>query len=438
MRLLKFDVSGWAGVDRITIVNPPERVLEVWSTDNGQGKSSLLEPLLALAGGKARIVDGLSAVRDGRKRARAEIEWEHCGATYRAALSVSAKSGTLTIDLTGADGTAVAKPREALSGFFGRLYSPSDFCSWTTDQQVAFARGLAGDEWSAEYDRLRAAAADAEADRLLAGRALRAMGAVAPVDPAEPVDVDAIVAELKIAERVNAEADAVVAAWRNEQSSRAARAIRLRDNVTSARRAVDRLRDELAAAEADLAAQESALAATPPTEDVEPSPERRDTEALRTSLSAAARRNEAAQRYRQYLAAQKRVDAAKTAHAESEAAVEAARGAVASHIQGAPLPAGLTIAASGVEWQGRPLARASTGEGYRLGFELARAANQRLVVHDRAESMDAQVVADLEQWCREADMVAVLATMGRAHTPGAVELRNGRVVDDTTDDGGAE
>lgn len=471
MKLLRIEVAGWAGVDNLVVLNPG-RLLELWSEEHGQGKSSALEPLLALAGGKARIADGPTTVRKGRKKASATVEWEHDGATYRADLSV-AKSGNLSVKLSDEAGQPVAKPRQVLGAFFGRLYDPAEFRDWSKREQLDFARGLAGAEWSDEMERLQAAEQEAAQERTMRGRELRALGRVEPVPAAEPVDVSAVAEELERAEAHNTEVRQAEAAAQRADEEVQRREHQLRqikkeleadlDGWALARQAVDGALKTIDGSDAphqleqeldDLVTRASAMrnaadrvrrsgsAVTEAERSVVEARKARetlanpaapiDTASLRQQLTEASQRNAAAERYRTYRRELQRHQQVTRAHAEAEAAVEEIREAVAEHQRNAPLPAGLVVTDDGLEWQGRPLARASTCEGYRLGFELARLSGQRLLVADRAESLDRATVAELEQWCRESDMVAVLATLGRAHTEGALELRNGRLV--TEDD----
>jgi hypothetical protein len=413
MKVLLYDVKGWAGCESLTIINPERAIVELYSRVHGQGKSSAIEPLKALAGGKASLPDGPSAVRNGHKAATAIFEWQHLGATVRAEMKVT-KKGDLSIALT-CDGKPVSKPREVLGQMFGRLYSPADFREWTLAQQLDFARSLAGDEWVAQAEALAALERSTAEDRTVANRACKALGRLEPVPQALAVDGAGALAKLEAARKHNAVVRVQVA--RREEALRSIRLAEAR---------VDQLEEELRNAKLRVTEARCVYDLVPAAEaEIDEAP-------LATAIADLGEAKAARERWLRYQADLEKVEATNRAAIEAESRLEQVRVDIAKHRASCPLPDGLTMGDDGLIWRGRPLARASTGEGWALSLRLAAAAGQHLVLGDRAESVDDGIVAELDKLCVENDMAAFICTLGTPHTSGALELWNGRLMDEET------
>ena len=414
MRIIKIHVRGWAGVDDIFILEPPAPILELYSKDNAQGKSSFIEALLALAGGKAKVVDGPSTVRDGRKEAVEDVQWEHNGVTYSATIKVK-KNGNMDIDLKDGEGNPVKAPRGALSEIFGEMYNPVEFRSWTVAKQLEVGQSLAGPEWCAAAAELEAKVTLAEEERKLAKRDLKAKGAVKL--PAKVGRVDVVAVQVQLSE---------ARAFNEKQAARQQVIDEARRKTEAAMDKLEQVRAALAAAEAEADKCNAALIDCELPQDIS------DTSALEQQLADASATNEAAGAYERALEDVKAITALATKVEAAERKVEATRTARDDHAQTITLPDDMAMTPEGLTWQGRPLSRASTGEGARITAKMALATGARLLVMDNAEGLDNGAVQNIAEECAavEGGAVAILATRGAAHIDGALELRDGRLVEE--------
>jgi hypothetical protein len=468
MEVLRYEVSGWAGVDGIDIVNPP-RILE-FAGDVGQGKTSAIEPILALAGGKSRVVDGPTCVRDGEEAAEATLQWEHEKKNWTARVRVN-RSGTMTVNVT-CDGEPMKPPREVLGKLFGKLFSPSDLRKWGDKEQRELLEEIAGPEWVAEMKRLDDNVDAAKSERTTAGRIKKSTPRPDEVDECKPVDESAINAEIQAAEEFNAVVREKSAEYGRAQervqraedegkgkrdksaskvelAGKAARvAIDCFDKITAlagtedtragydAWKAMEKATadttdlmwnaheaaESLAELETEWKAATAALKALP-----EPAQEK-PTDQLRDKLADASRANVAAAAYTRYLEDLAKYEAAQTAHQDAERAVKDSRKERDKHIRSAELPAGLEIGVDGLMWQDRPLSRASTGEGHDLCLQVALSSGHKLMVFDGAESVTPSVLEKWEPMLAEHGACLVITTVGKGHTPGKYEFKAGKVV----------
>jgi len=73
LKILRWDVSGWAGIDHVSVVNPSPHLIEFFSADNAEGKSSLLESLRGALGGAGAIGEGAVSAGQTAEQVRQHI-----------------------------------------------------------------------------------------------------------------------------------------------------------------------------------------------------------------------------------------------------------------------------------------------------------------------------------------------------------------------------
>ena len=412
MKIIKIHTRGWAGVDDILIIHPPAPLFELYSEKNAQGKTSFMEALLALAGGKARLVDSGSTVREGRKEAVSEVEWEHDGDTFRATIKVKS-NGNMSLTLKDGDDKPVGKVRQALGALFGEMYNPTEFRTWTTAKQLEVARALAGEEWCGKADALDAEVATAEEQRRDAKRDLKKMGASPLPEKVKRVDVAAVQVQMQEARAFNEKQQA-----RREVLAEADRARR------DAARRVAELKELLKTAEAKSAEADAAFDSLDVPEPLT------DTAALEQQLADASAINEQAGAYERAVTRQREIAGQGAKVEQAEVAVERARTARDDHAQTITLPDGLNMTPEGLTWQERPLVRASTGEGARVCARIFLATGGLLAIMDNAEALDNDAVAVIAEEFEKAGAMGILATRGAPHLDGALELVNGKIVEE--------
>jgi len=458
LRLLKIEVRGWAGIDEVVILDPPDWLIEFWSLENGEGKTSLLEAIrLALGGGTLKP----GAIRTGESGGEVAIDMGSCALHC----TVQAERGrTLSLKVRNAEGKLVPwpkKPQGFLDGLVGKMLDPGGFQDLDDEKQRLLVQELADPLWLTRRAELERAVGNAEVESTEAGREVRRIGDVPAVPPAEAVDVAALASEIERVESENrrsAEAHAawrrkaeeeyadyerreaaVLATWKQEQEGRVQRREVAAQGVALLAASVARLKEQLAAAEAELfqAKQRASLLPSPetmtpvraPAPVLEPAPvvTTLDTAPLRQQMAEANERNAGAALYRRYLEQHAEKESALAAHTVAKEAVVAARAALAAHDRTAQLPEGLAISGSGLTYADRPLLRMSTGEGCRLAFSIAARRGQRILVLDNAEALGPKTIRTIAELASEFKIWVVMATRGQPHTPGAYELRNGRL-----------
>lgn len=427
--IAKWDVSGWAGVDQVSIINPSRHLIELCSEENAEGKTSLLESLRGAIGGAGAIGEGV--IREGASKA--EVDLDLGPVVVRC--TVSQKGRNLAVKTS--DGKPVPKAQTYLDGRVGRLLDPSSFRDWKPADQERVLRDLAGAEWLAERRRLEDAEKQAYEARRIAGQRVTSMGQIEPVPEASAVDVAGVASHLKRVDDENrarremhaawkTETDRALAEWTREQEART-------DKIAAADASILRLKQELAALEASRAAMVAPDDA-PPTPAAEPDSTETPTDELRAKLASANDVNRAAAAWDRYCERKAAADKASADHAARESDVARARAELAAHDHTATLPDGLAIGSDGVTYDGRPLARMSTGECYALAFKVAVALGQEILILDNAEALGKKAVDQIQSLAVDNSVQVVMATRGAAHTSGAYELRNGRLVTGGSDE----
>lgn len=460
MNILEITVKGWAGVDEVRIVNPPDWMIELFSVENGEGKTSLVEALKNAMGG-GTIPSG--AIRDGASQAEVEVIFD--SASIRCTIARE-RGRTISVKVRDSETGKMRALPSGHQGFLnekiGTMLDPSSFATMDRAKRQDLVHGLASDEWIAGRGEKWKAVKSAEEDRTLAGRRVRDIGSVAAVEPADFEDVVVLAAELRDMEADNRrQREALITwntatdkakddyernqeqirqEWQREQENRALAIDRIEEERKHLDQIVNKLRIQLAEAEDDLIACNVRSSNLVPPERNAPKPvkfvvqgkppkvKEKDTGELQARLKGATERNNAATLYARYLERIEERDKAIAEHEASDRAVATARANLAAHDAAATLPDGLKITDEGLTYKGRAMHRMSTGEGYVLAFDIAAQRGQKILVADKAEALGPKSIAAISKLAKDRKMWVILCTRGVPHTAGAYELRAGRVV----------
>lgn len=326
----------------------PDGTLQVISGKNGQGKSSVLDPIWLALGGGAAKKGTARPIRDGADNARVELNLGDLVVTR-----TWSSNDRSTLKVTSKDGAQYKSPQAMLDSLIGRLsFDPLAFTQLSGKEQREQLISLV--DLSIDVDELDRERARLFDERTQVGREGKALGDVS-VDPTLPeVETSAVELIRKIDDaqqlvRVNH-------AWRAKRAD---------------------LTDEVAKLTRLLSEAQSALAEAESVE-LEPEP---DINAMRARLASLEEENA---RIRANNTARE-TEAKKMALREKYKALTDAISIVdekkAEALAKAVFPVdGLGFDADGVTYQGVPFSQASAAEQIRVSLAMAMAMNPKLRV----------------------------------------------------------
>lgn len=346
---------------------------------NGAGKSSVLDAIAAALGGSGQIPD--MPVRQGATKAEVIVDLGEI--TVRRNWS---PNGT-TLTVTAKDGTKVASPQKVLDQFCNSLcFDPLAFGRMSPKEQSATLARIAGVDLAA-YATKRQAVYDQRTAANKAARDQKARLAAMPENadaPDEPISVQELVGKLTEAEQVNGQREKLKATIRQAEKAHSDTLAGIQQREAK----VQTLKDQLAAAEADLAkwsdhvhktaeaveAAQRAFTAAPSI----------DTAPIHDKMRSAESVNERvrAKKARAALSAEVRKsdELASQLDKQIEVIDEAHRQAIAK--ANLPVP-GLSFTSDGVMLNGIPFGQCSTAEQLRtsvaVGMALAPALKLMLI-----------------------------------------------------------
>lgn len=407
---------------RVVEITPSGDVVTLGG-NNGQGKSSVLDAIMAVFCGEKARPD--KPVHSGEEKARVAVE---LGSEGKVELIVSlsiTEGGTSSLKISRADGGVIAKPQQYLDALTGGGFSfdPLDFArSKPNDQRETLMR-LVGLDFS-DLDGRRKAAFD---DRTAINRQIRELEAqlkAAPFDPAAP-DKEESAAEVAAKLQQAMDIEAEFAASKAE--------------LETVKQRIENGKGLIAQWEADIAAlqkkvsqgreqlvQLETVAETIRNREFEVT----DIDGLRAQMQQVETRN---RKVRENAAHLKLKEKLKGAVAEAEkltAAIEEIDADKQNRLAKAPFPViGLGFDDSGVTFQGVPFAQASQAEKVKVSVAMAMALNPRLRVITIREGalLDAQSRATVAAMAHERGVQVWMEDVGQhADTDFILEDGNAR------------
>jgi len=338
MRITRFEAENFKRLKAVDIT--PDDNTVVITGRNAQGKTSVLDGIMAALSGRKGAKELVRPIRDGEAKARVVVElddlvverkWTPSGST----VIVSPKGGNARLN----------SPQAVLDKLIGDLsFDPLAFAEADPKSQVETLIDLIGRE---QFDALTAERKAAYENRTEINRDVKRYRAevesradareIEPVDPAELVD------ELRLAERK--------VALLEEHS-------RLKQQMI-----------DIQARMAEIEIEGKAM------------PKHRSTGDLNKMLSSARETNEQAQRWIDRKAAEEALARAESVSAKHTALIESVDERKATLIQSANLPVeGLTFDEDGVEYNGVPFVQSSSAERLKVSVGMAMALNPELRV----------------------------------------------------------
>ncbi|MBB1512013.1 AAA family ATPase [Tessaracoccus sp. MC1627] len=328
----------------------PDQTMQIITGRNAQGKTSVLDAIWLALGGGSAAKGTTRPIRDGETNAAVTVDLGDLTVTR------TWTGDKTSLVVKSADGAKYSSPQRMLDDLVGQLsFDPLAFTRLTAREQLAALLDLV--DLDVDLDTLDAERRDLYEQRVEIGRHGKAIGDIPAIDetlPTAEVSASAIIAELREAEESNR--------LRRLAESDHAEAVEW----------VDRLRRQLAEAEASLARLANTVASCPAYVDTAGIEARltgaEDTNRrIRANTDARALLATKAEMRDRYEALTAQIDSIDHRKAEALAAAEF------------PVD-GLGFDESGVTYRGVPFAQASSAEQIRISLAMAMALNPRLRV----------------------------------------------------------
>lgn len=337
-------------------ITPADGKPVIFTGDNGQGKSSILDAIFAALTG----IELEESIRHGERRAKIN-------------LTIAGKEGTYTIEkvytpggkrltITDADGKPVPKMQTFLDSLIGQLaFDPLAFANMKAKDQAAALRDACGLDTSDLDERH----AKSYAERTVANREAKAAGAYFESLPNAPAgtpdeEVSAVAAheELSRLQKLRREADATASQIKEQEEE------------------VARLERELQAAKEDLATlQEHAerLAGKAPTDEA--------LEAAKAALANTDAINACVRQKREKAVAKETWKKKAEAAAKLDKEIEDIATEKAKRLADAKMPVeGMELDGDTVRMNGVPFSQLSTAEQIRISAYMAMAQNPTIKI----------------------------------------------------------
>jgi hypothetical protein len=379
VRITRFEAENFKRL-KVVEIDPDDNTV-VLGGRNAQGKSSVLDAIMAALAGKSGAKELTRPIRDGEKKARVVVELDD----IRVERKWTPSGSTLTVGPK--DGAAkFTSPQAVLDKLIGALaFDPLAFATAHWTQQTETMLDLIGRE---AFDALAAERKAAYDNRTEVNREAKRLKAqidgLGNPEPAERVNVQALSEEYGVAQR----------------------RIALRDRW-------NRLSEELAEIEAAAAALPAA----------------REIEVVNDLLTNAVAADEQARTYEQWADLSEHLARAEEVSAKHTALIESVDKQKADLIEAAALPVeGLGFDEDGVTYHGVPFGQASAAERLKVSVGIAMAMNPdlRVICIRDASLLDDDSRAALVAMAKEHDYQIWYEVVGDPGSVGVV-LEDGEI-----------
>ena len=376
---------------RAVHITPPAGMVVV-SGKNANGKSSVLDSIMAAIGGVSACPD--RPIHGDADSASIRVDLGDIVVTRKFTASGS------TVVVENAEGARYKSPQTMLDGFFGRLsFDPLAFLGLAPKEQAAQLRTLV--PLSVDVDALdglnrRDYDLRRDANRDAAALRTQVQGITVPEGVGEPRDLSALLG------RVTALQNRRTVAVDADRTTKQAQA-----DLQTKRERLDALRDQERALELDIKALKVKIEGLPDAED----PHEIEAELAelgegvlsfqadnQRAVAAKNARENQARLAKQALAKETEADALTAAMADREKQKAAALAAAKMPVQG------LSFGADGITYNGIPFSQASQAEKLRVSTAIAMASNPKL-----------KVILIRDGSALDSDSIALMAAMAEEH-----------------------
>lgn len=408
MRLIELRAENFKRLKAVCI--RPDGALVQITGRNAQGKSSVLDALWSLLGGKDAAPK--KPIRDG---ADSSTLYADLG-ELRVRRKFTAAGSSLIVET--AEGLRYQSPQAVLDTLVGKLtFDPLAFSRMSEADQAQTLRQIAGYD-PTEIDKERARIFD---ERTVVNRNMKKFQSQLDGMPA----VDAPDTEVSISALAKEHAAAVAKKRAHDQMRE--NLARIADDGKTARTDVQRLEQELAAARERLESAQAAYRAQKAMVDALKDP---DVDAITANMEAAETTNAAVARKRERAAKVVEYEQRKAESERLTAALDELDAKKATALAAAKFPVdGLSIDGNVVIFNGVPLTQSSSAEQIRVGLAIGAALNPKLrVVLVRDGSLlDADGLRLIAEWAESNDMQVLLERVAES-APTGIVIEDGEVV----------
>lgn len=382
---------------------------------NGQGKTSLLDAIASVIGGAKMAPD--KPVRNGADQAvvTAQIDDLVIKRVF------NADGRTPSIEITSSDGAKYSSPQAMLDGLLGKaggmMLDPLQFQQMEAKKQLEVLKKLVGLDFSETDSKI----AELRDERKWVKKQLDELEAANksaeqyPDAPAEPIDTDDLMVQLRIAKGKNAEVDGILSTLALARSK-----------MDSANARVEEMKLLLASAQDDAKkATEAADAAFKESQNVE----RIDTSAIESQIASAAATNEQIKANQRLAEAIKVWEAKEEKRVELNKQIDSLEDGKAKQLAAAKFPvAGLTFGEDSPLFNGIPLAQCSASERLKVStaMALSMAGKIKVVLLRDASLLDEQSRQVVREMAQESGAQVWLEVVGE-NSGSTIVLEDGAV-----------
>lgn len=396
---------------RAVQVKPTGSVVEI-AGRNGQGKSSVLDAIMAAIGGGRAIPE--QAIRKGAKKGEVEVDL----GDLLVRRTFTESGGTLKV--TAKDGSEIRSPQAVLDRMLGSLtFDPLAFARMSPRDQVSSLMRVSGLE--EEFARFAKERADAEALRRDAGREvdrLKAqLQAVPDIEgPDEETSASEIMSRFRKAQERNSE-NAEERKWLRECKTREQG---LASEVADLERRLEEARGHLASLRAEIAKSEPEINALV---DI-------DTSAIQAELDSLESNNQRARTRKARHALSQQLEHATAKHREQDRRLENIAEQREQRIAESNLPVkGLRFTDDGLFYNGVPFEQASSSEKIRVSARLglAQGNDLRVMLIRDGSLLDDDAMAELTAIAEQYDAQVWVERVGDDVDGFGVVIEDGEV-----------
>lgn len=418
-KIVRLDTTDYKRIRAVSIV--PEGSSVVIGGRNAQGKSSVLDSIFAVLGGKKAIA--AKPVREGAEKSVIRLELDN-GLVITRTIKPDGE-GTIRVER---DGAQFKSPQAMLDALVGPLsFDPVAFTRLDSKRQLAELQKLAGLDFAAA-DARRAALYE---ERTAVGReGKRLAGAVESMPrfddaPDEEVSVGALLEELRAGEEAMRRVDGL----RAEAKAKAVNAAALREEAAALRKKIAAILARAEGLEAD-AAEDDIDSEAASDQAVVAAAKVPDVDAIRARLAGSEEANRRVRANHDRALQQVALEVERNNYAALTGQIEAIDAEKRAAIEAASFPLeGLSVGDDGILYRGVPFSQASGAESLRVSVAIGLAMDPKLrvILVREGALLDDESLAALKDEAAKRDAQIWIEVVGKRDGM-SLEIEDGGIV----------
>lgn len=422
MRIVELHTENFMGVEAVDVT--PETDVIVVGGKNAQGKSSVLNSIIAALGGAKGLPD--KPLRRGAENGNVRVRIARPEGDLIVERTFTENGSTLKV--TSADGARYPKPQQLLDALVGAVgFDPHAFIRLDANKQAEQVRELVGLDFS-EFDQQRS---ELYAERTAVNRSAKALEARLaamkhyPEAPEEEVAVSSLVDEMQRRQSINRENDSI----RYRASDESQACAKIESEINGLEEEIARLQKALEAKRGELAQQH----------EIADEWERKTGNLTYQNVDEIVNQIDSAEETnRQVRANRERAEHYRELQGSLEEAsrltklIEQIDAEKQQQLQSAPWPVeGLGFDEHGVTYRGLPLSQASSAEQLRVSLAMGMALNPKLRVLIMAEGslLDDDTMSVIRDMVTEHDFQLWIEKVSSDGKGCSLVIKEGRVAE---------